>query len=65
MFFIFPTKNITTTEGGMLTTGDKNVYNKVNKIIAHGIDKDKKKNFWNRSQFWLDITLGCPIILRL
>ncbi len=47
-FSFFPTKNITTTEGGMLTTNDKNIYNYVKKLIAHGIDKNIKKNFWYR-----------------
>ena len=32
----------------MLTTNDKNVYEYVQKLIAHGIDKNKKKNFWDR-----------------
>jgi perosamine synthetase len=47
-FSFFPTKNITTTEGGMLTTNNKNTFNYVKKLIAHGIDKKIKKNFWNR-----------------
>jgi perosamine synthetase len=47
-FSFFPTKNITTTEGGMLTTNDKKVYHYVKKLIAHGIDKDVKSNFWHR-----------------
>ena len=47
-FSFFPTKNITTTEGGMLTFQDKNLYEKAKKIIAHGIDKSLKKNFWHR-----------------
>ena len=47
-FSFFPTKNITTTEGGMLTFQDKNLYEKAKKIIAHGIDKNLKKNFWHR-----------------
>ena len=47
-FSFFPTKNITTTEGGMLTFQDKKLFDKAKKIIAHGIDKDLKKNFWHR-----------------
>ena len=47
-FSFFPTKNITTTEGGMFTTNEKKIYEEVKKIIAHGIDKKKKKNFWHR-----------------
>ena len=47
-FSFFPTKNITTTEGGMLTTNNKKIYDYVKKLIAHGIDKDIKPNFWHR-----------------
>ena len=47
-FSFFPTKNITTTEGGMLTFQDKRLFDKAKKIIAHGIDKGLKKNFWHR-----------------
>jgi len=47
-FSFFPTKNITTTEGGMLTTNSKKRYLEIKKIIAHGINKDKKKYFWQR-----------------
>ena len=47
-FSFFPTKNNTTTEGGMLTTNSKQTYDKLKKIIAHGINKNKKKYFWHR-----------------
>jgi len=46
-FSFFPTKNITTTEGGMLTLNNKKMYNKAKKIIAHGITKSKI-NPWKR-----------------
>ena len=32
----------------MLTTNNKKRYQEIKKIIAHGINKNKKKNFWNR-----------------
>ena len=41
-FSFFPTKNMTTTEGGMLTTNNLNYFNYVKKLIAHGIEKNKK-----------------------
>jgi perosamine synthetase len=41
-FSFFPTKNITTTEGGMLTTNNSKYFNYVKKLIAHGIEKNKK-----------------------
>ena len=47
-FSFFPTKNITTTEGGMLTTNNKKYYLEIKKLIAHGINKDRKKFFWHR-----------------
>jgi len=47
-FSFFPTKNITTTEGGMLTTSDKNLYEYSKKLIAHGIDKKKHILPWKR-----------------
>ena len=47
-FSFFPTKNITTTEGGMLTFQDKKLLEKAKLIIAHGIDKKLKKKFWHR-----------------
>lgn len=47
-FSFFPTKNITTTEGGMLTTNNKKDYLRIKKLIAHGINKEKKPVFWHR-----------------
>jgi len=47
-FSFFPTKNITTCEGGMLTTNSMERYIEIKKLIAHGINKSKKKHFWNR-----------------
>lgn len=53
-FSFYPTKNITTGEGGMLTTNDDQLAHKVKALLAHGIDKttyereDKEKS-WFRS----------------
>jgi len=38
-FSFFPTKNITTGEGGMVTTNDKNLIQKIKTIMGHGIPK--------------------------
>ncbi|MFC1824274.1 DegT/DnrJ/EryC1/StrS family aminotransferase [Thermodesulfobacteriota bacterium] len=38
-FSFFPTKNITTGEGGMFTTDDDQLADKVRTLINHGIDK--------------------------
>ena len=38
-FSFYPTKNLTTGEGGMLTTDDDELAKKVKALLAHGIDK--------------------------
>jgi perosamine synthetase len=38
-FSFYPTKNLTTGEGGMLTTNDDELARKVKALLAHGIDK--------------------------
>lgn len=38
-FSFFPTKNITTGEGGMLTTNDERLANTVRTLVNHGINK--------------------------
>jgi perosamine synthetase len=40
-FSFFPTKNITTGEGGMLTTNDTRLAQKIRTLAAHGIDKKR------------------------
>jgi len=53
-FSFYPTKNLTTGEGGMLTTNNDDLARKVKALLAHGIDKttyereDKDKS-WFRS----------------
>lgn len=41
-FSFYPTKQITTGEGGMVITNNKKVFNKIKKLKAFGIDKDIK-----------------------
>ena len=45
-FSFYPTKQITTGEGGMLITNSKKIYSEIKKIKAFGIDKDitERKN---------------------
>ena len=62
VFLFFPTKNITTTEGGMLTTNDKKRYEEIKRLIAHGINKDKRNFIGIESQIYQVIILDCPII---
>jgi dTDP-4-amino-4,6-dideoxygalactose transaminase len=48
-FSFFPTKNITTAEGGMFTTNDQSLADRARAIISHGIVKSDKKNKpWHR-----------------
>ena len=41
-FSFYPTKQITTGEGGMIVTNDNKIYDKIKKLKAFGIDKDIK-----------------------
>ncbi len=41
-FSFYPTKQITTGEGGMVITNDKKIFDKIKKLKAFGIDKDIK-----------------------
>lgn len=53
-FSFFPTKNFTTGEGGMLTTNDDKLAQKVKALVGHGItsstyDRHEKELSWFRS----------------
>lgn len=53
-FSFFPTKNITTGEGGMITTNDDELARTIRALIGHGIDtmtyeREKVKMPWFRS----------------
>ena len=53
-FSFYPTKNLTTGEGGMLTTNDDQLALKIKALLAHGIDKstyerEDKDKAWYRS----------------
>lgn len=53
-FSFFPTKNITTGEGGILTTNDPKIYNAAKALSAHGIssstlDRERLNRPWLRS----------------
>lgn len=53
-FSFYPTKNLTTGEGGMLTTNDDDLARKVKALLAHGIDKttyerEDQEKAWYRS----------------
>lgn len=53
-FSFYPTKNLTTGEGGMLTTDNDDLAGKVKALLAHGIDKstyerEAKEKSWFRA----------------
>ncbi len=48
-FSFFPTKNLTTGEGGMITTNDEKLADRIRAYTAHGISKstlEQKKESW-------------------
>ena len=60
VFSFHPVKIITTAEGGMALTKEKNIAEKLRKLMNHGITKDKKffmkrnsKEIWNYQQLIL------------
>ena len=42
VFSFHPVKTITTGEGGIITTNEKNIYNKLARLRSHGIVREKK-----------------------
>jgi len=58
VFSFHPVKTITTAEGGMITTNNKNYYERLLALRSHGIVKDKKyfKNKANDSPWYYEVT---------
>ena len=67
-FSFYPTKNLTTGEGGILTTNDEELAQKVKALLGHGIDKttyereDKEKS-WYRSATYVGYNFRLSNIL--
>lgn len=55
-FSFYPTKNMTTGEGGMVTTNDEETYNKLNSIRNHG-RPDSKLGVYEHDRFGLNLRL--------
>ncbi len=51
-FSFFPTKNMTTAEGGMVTTNDTALADKISRIRAHGIKRTPGNPAWKREAFY-------------
>ena len=50
-FSFYSTKNITTSEGGMLTTKNKKLADRVNKLRLHGLSRDAWKRYSNIGKY--------------
>ena len=57
MFSFHPVKPITTGEGGMVTTNNKILYNKLKSLRSHGIEK-KQNTLKNKLWFYEQKYLG-------
>ncbi|MFX0142253.1 MAG: DegT/DnrJ/EryC1/StrS family aminotransferase, partial [Candidatus Hodarchaeota archaeon] len=55
IFSFHPVKNITTAEGGMVTTNDDGLYEKLLMFRTHGISKDAIKRFGKEGDFYYDM----------
>lgn len=64
IFSFHPVKHIAAGEGGMITTNDKDLYEKLQMLRTHGITKDEDK-FQNSIEFAIGITEGNIPVSRL
>ncbi len=55
IFSFHPVKNITTAEGGMVTTNDDDFYEKLLMFRTHGISKDAQKRFGKSGGYYYDM----------
>lgn len=54
-FSFYATKNITTAEGGMVTTNDKKKAEKIQILSLHGISKDAWKRYTSQGSWYYEI----------
>ncbi|HEC39577.1 hypothetical protein LCGC14_0577380 [marine sediment metagenome] len=54
-FSFHPVKNITTAEGGMVTSNNEDLYEKLLMFRTHGISKDAVKRFGKEGGFYYDM----------
>ena len=55
-FSFYPTKNITTAEGGMVTTNSKKTAEKIRQLRSHGMTKSLKSRYSGEYPWIFDIT---------
>ena len=63
-FSFFPTKNITTGEGGMFTTNDDELANRIRALCAHGIDSTTLKRE-KETRPWIRVASGFGYNFRM
>lgn len=56
-FSFYPTKNITTGEGGVITTNDKSLAERLRLLRLHGISKDAWKRYTKEGSWFYEIEL--------
>ena len=54
-FSFYATKNITTAEGGMITTNDEDLADKMRMLSLHGISKDAWKRYSSEGSWYYEI----------
>jgi len=57
IFSFHPIKNMTTGEGGMITTHDKDTYERLRLLRFHGVDKDAWKRYGSAEKDGYDLLL--------
>lgn len=57
-FSFFPTKNMTTGEGGMITTNDKSLVQKIKTLIGHGIAKNTNQRIKEQKPWYRAATMA-------
>jgi dTDP-4-amino-4,6-dideoxygalactose transaminase len=56
-FSFYATKNLTTGEGGMVTTEDKEIADKIRTLRLHGMTKDAWKRYDQKGSWYYEISL--------
>ncbi|NIT59125.1 MAG: aminotransferase class I/II-fold pyridoxal phosphate-dependent enzyme [Aliifodinibius sp.] len=55
VFSFYPTKNMTTVEGGVITTNDEQMAERLRVLSLHGISKDAWKRYSNQGRWYYEI----------
>ena len=60
-FSFYPTKNMTSSEGGMITTNDETLAKKIRKIISHGSEKRYHHDFLGYNYRMTDVAAAIGV----